>query len=108
MTEELARRGRATNRKRVERLMQTHGTVRVHKPAKVRTTIPVEDAPPLPDLTRCVGLLDDRSLLRHTDHFPPFGSCANGRQGPLYWLATGELSGGDRARDGISGDRLTS
>lgn len=50
MTVELARRGRPTNRKRVERLMRAHGLVGVHKPAKVRTTIPAEDNPPLPDL----------------------------------------------------------
>jgi transposase InsO family protein len=50
MTVELANRGRATNHKRVERLMRLHGIVGVHKPAKVRTTIPAEDAPPLPDL----------------------------------------------------------
>ena len=30
--------------------MRLHGIVGVHKPAKVRTTIPAEDAPPLPDL----------------------------------------------------------
>ena len=50
VTEELARRGRCVNHKRVERLMRHHGIVGVHKPAKVRTTIPAEDAPPLPDL----------------------------------------------------------
>ena len=50
MTVELANRGHRTNRKRVERLMRTHGIVGVHKPAKVRTTVPAEDAPPLPDL----------------------------------------------------------
>ena len=50
MTVELARRGRPTNRKRVERLMRAHGLVGVHKPAKVRTTIPAEDNPPIPDL----------------------------------------------------------
>jgi putative transposase len=50
ITEELARRGQAVNHKRVERLMRTHGIVGVHKPTKVRTTIPAEDAPPLPDL----------------------------------------------------------
>ena len=50
ITEELARRGQPTNHKRVERLMRLHGIVGVHKPAKVRTTIPAEDAPPLPDL----------------------------------------------------------
>jgi transposase InsO family protein len=50
VTEELVRRGRPTNHKRVERLMRLHGIVGVHKPAKVRTTIPAEDAPPLPDL----------------------------------------------------------
>lgn len=50
MTVELANRGRPTNHKRVERLMRAHGIVGVHKPVKVRTTIPAEDAPPLPDL----------------------------------------------------------
>ncbi len=50
ITEELARRGHRTNHKRVERLMRHHGIVGVHKVAKVRTTIPAEDAPPLPDL----------------------------------------------------------
>lgn len=50
MTAELARRDRVVNRKRVARLMRVHGIVGVHKPAKVRTTIPAEDAPPLPDL----------------------------------------------------------
>jgi transposase InsO family protein len=34
----------------VERLMRHHGIVGLHKTAKVRTTIPAEDAPPLPDL----------------------------------------------------------
>lgn len=50
MTEELARRGRLVNHKRVRRLMRHHGIVGVHKPAKVRTTIPAEENPPLPDL----------------------------------------------------------
>lgn len=50
MTVELANRGQQVNHKRVERLMRSHGIVGVHKPAKVRTTIPAEDAPPLPDL----------------------------------------------------------
>jgi transposase InsO family protein len=50
MTAELARRGQPTNHKRVRRLMAKHGLVGVHKPVKVRTTIPAEDAPPLPDL----------------------------------------------------------
>lgn len=50
MTVELANRGRVVNHKRVERLMHAQGIVGVHKPAKVRTTIPAEDAPPLPDL----------------------------------------------------------
>jgi len=52
VTEELARRGRPVNHKRVERLMRLHGIVGVFKPAKVRTTIPAEAAPPLPDLIR--------------------------------------------------------
>ena len=50
MTVELANRGRPTNRKRVERLMRVHGIVGVHKPARVRTTIPAEENPPMPDL----------------------------------------------------------
>ena len=50
MTEELARRGRVVNHKRVRRLMRLHGIVGVFKPAKVRTTIPAEENPPLPDL----------------------------------------------------------
>lgn len=52
MTVELANRGFVVNRKRVERLMRHHGIVGVHKPARVRTTIPAEDCPPLPDLVR--------------------------------------------------------
>lgn len=50
MVVELANRGHVVNIKRVERLMRKHGIVGVHKPAKVRTTIPAEDAPLLPDL----------------------------------------------------------
>lgn len=50
MTEELARRGRPVNHKRVRRLMRVHGIVGVFKPAKVRTTIPAEENPPMPDL----------------------------------------------------------
>ncbi len=45
ITEELTRRGRMVNHKRVERLMRIHGIVGVHKPAKVRTTIPAEHTP---------------------------------------------------------------
>jgi putative transposase len=50
MTPELRARGFCVNHKRVERLMQVHGIVGVHKPAKVRTTIPADDNPPMPDL----------------------------------------------------------
>lgn len=50
VTEELVRRGWAVNHKRVERLMRLHGIVGIHKPARVRTTIPAENSPPLPDL----------------------------------------------------------
>jgi transposase InsO family protein len=50
MAVELVRRGWRVNHKRVERLMAAHGLVGVHKPAKVRTTIPAEENPPLPDL----------------------------------------------------------
>ena len=42
--------GRPVNHKRVERLMRVHGMRGVFKPAKVRTTIPAEDNPPIPDL----------------------------------------------------------
>ena len=50
MTPELRERGFEVNHKRVERLMRAHGIVGVHKPAKVRTTIPAEQNPPMPDL----------------------------------------------------------
>lgn len=50
MTPELRGRGWVVNHKRVERLMRVHGIVGVHKPPKVRTTIPAEAQPPLPDL----------------------------------------------------------
>jgi transposase InsO family protein len=50
MTVELANQGTVVNHKRVARLMRVHGIVGVHKPAKVRTTIPAEHNPPLPDL----------------------------------------------------------
>lgn len=50
MTIELANRGHVVNHKRVERLMRVHGIVGVHKPAKVRTTIPADTNPPIPDL----------------------------------------------------------
>ncbi len=50
MTPELVDLGFKVNHKRVERLMRVHGIVGVHKPAKVRTTIPAEENPPMPDL----------------------------------------------------------
>jgi len=50
MTPELRDRGFCVNHKRVERLMRAHSIVGVHKPAKVRTTIPAEDNGPMPDL----------------------------------------------------------
>ena len=53
MTPELHERGFEVNHQRVERLMRAHGIVGVHKPAKVRTTIPAEDNPPMPDLIGC-------------------------------------------------------
>jgi putative transposase len=56
MTPELRERGWAVNHKRVERLMRVHGIVGVHRPPRVRTTIPAEHAPPLPDL---IGRLFD-------------------------------------------------
>ena len=50
MTPELRELGFVVNHKRVERLMRVHGIVGAHKPVKVRTTIPAEDNPPMPDL----------------------------------------------------------
>jgi transposase InsO family protein len=50
MTVELTSQGWVVNHKRVERLMRAHGIVGVYKPATVRTTIPAEHNPPLPDL----------------------------------------------------------
>ena len=50
MTVELNNRGWTVNHKRVERLMALHGIVGIHKPAKVRTTVPAENNPPIPDL----------------------------------------------------------
>jgi putative transposase len=50
MTPELVELGFEVNHKRVERLMRKHRIVGVHKPAKVRTTIPAENNPPMPDL----------------------------------------------------------
>lgn len=50
ITPELRDRGWEVNHKRVERLMRTHRIVGVHKPPKVRTTIPAQDAPSIPDL----------------------------------------------------------
>jgi putative transposase len=50
MTPELRERGFCVNHKRVERLMRQHNIVGVHKAVKVRTTIPAEDNPPMPDL----------------------------------------------------------
>jgi putative transposase len=50
VTAELARGEVVVNHKRVARLMRGHEIVGVHKPAKVRTTIPAEDSAPMPDL----------------------------------------------------------
>lgn len=47
---DLREAGRRVNRKRIERLMRINGIVGVHKLRKVRTTIPAEDNPPMPDL----------------------------------------------------------
>lgn len=47
---QLRRSGWRVNRKRVERLMRTYGIVGVHKRRRVRTTIPAEENPPIPDL----------------------------------------------------------
>jgi hypothetical protein len=50
VTRELRSRGRPVNHKRVERLMRLHELVGMSERRRVRTTIPAEDAPPLPDL----------------------------------------------------------
>lgn len=50
VTKELRRQGYCVNHKAVERLMRVNGIVGVAPRRKVRTTIPFEDAPPLPDL----------------------------------------------------------
>jgi transposase InsO family protein len=50
VTRELRSRGRPVNHKRVERLMRLHELVGISERRRVRTTIPAEDAPPLPDL----------------------------------------------------------
>jgi len=42
--------GWVVNHKKTERLMRDNAIIGVHKPAKVRTTIPAEDNPPIPDL----------------------------------------------------------
>jgi transposase InsO family protein len=47
---ELRRRGYCVNHKRVERLMRIHELVAVTERRRIRTTIPAEDALPLPDL----------------------------------------------------------
>jgi putative transposase len=53
MTDELRRRGRCVNHKRVERLMADNGLyAKDGRRRKVRTTIPDVSAPPLPDLVR--------------------------------------------------------
>lgn len=49
MTFELANRGRVVNHKRVERLMRAHGIVGIPAKRRVRTTIPAEASPPLPE-----------------------------------------------------------
>ncbi|MGH9030081.1 MAG: IS3 family transposase [Acidimicrobiales bacterium] len=50
VTRELKRRGRRVNHKRVERLMAENDIAGVTERRRVRTTIPAEGAPPLPDL----------------------------------------------------------
>jgi transposase InsO family protein len=50
MHAELRHRGRVVNHKRVARLMAAYGIHGVFKARTVRTTIPAEDNPPIPDL----------------------------------------------------------
>lgn len=52
MTVELANRGWVVNHKRIERLMRAHGIVGIPRRRTVRTTIPAEDTPPVPDLVQ--------------------------------------------------------
>ncbi len=52
ITAQLRHDGHRVNHKRVERLMAEHGIYGVFKPRKVRTTIPAEDNPPIPDLLK--------------------------------------------------------
>ena len=75
MTPELRARGFCVNHKRVERLMREHHIVGVHKPAKIRTTIPAEDNAPMLALpcqrarsriTALARLLDGRSHAHRT------------------------------------------
>lgn len=50
VTAALRRAGWRINRKRVERLMRANNVVGIHQRRKLRTTIPAEQAPPVPDL----------------------------------------------------------
>jgi len=50
MTRELAHQGMKVNHKRVERLMRENDLVGVHKRKRVRTTVPADENPPIPDL----------------------------------------------------------
>lgn len=50
VTAALRRAGRDVNHKRVERLMRVYGVEGIHKRHRIRTTIPAEDNPPIPDL----------------------------------------------------------
>ena len=52
MTRELAKRGRRVNHKRIERVMRNNDIVGITERRRVRTTIPAEGAPPLPDLVQ--------------------------------------------------------
>ena len=52
ITAELRAQGWEVNHKRVERLMRDNGIQGMYKPAKVRTTIPAELNPPVPDLVK--------------------------------------------------------
>ncbi len=52
ITAQLLCNGHQVNHKRVERLMAENGIYGVFKSRKVRTTIPAEDNPPIPDLLK--------------------------------------------------------
>ena len=101
VTKEIRRRGHCVNHKRIERLMRANDIVGVTPRRKVRTTIPAEGAPPLPDLVE----------RRFAPGAPDVAWC-----GDITYIGTGEgwlylssvLDLGSRRLLGCSGGRWTS